>query len=554
MTASAPETDRQETGTLENGGEVTVLQGPDYPTEHLSLEEIVRPFRGTRLGLTVVDRQATTRLTYAKLAARAASTAYRLRRAGVTPGTPVAMTVNNGLDSITAVMGIWMAGGCVVSVPPPPRAAALQRYLDNFVPVLDAIGSPFFVSDGDSTDLPVPPGAKTLSLVELTAPDHERHAVPEAAIPDRALIQFTSGSIGAPKGVVLRGDQLAGHLAMITTHMELEVDRDRVVSWLPLYHDMGLVAMFLSGLASRAEMVIAAPSTFAGKPSSWLTTLSQARATITAAPNFAYRLAASVPYEEGLDLSRMRTALSGGERLHWQTLLDFHAVAGPLGFPWEAIRPSYGLAEGIVGSTSRPLFGGPTQGPGGHVSLGAPLGGVRLRAETGGEPAPIHLAGDWLFEGYQTAEGFVPRQGEWWDTGDAGFVHDGELYVLGRRDEVITLAGRNIFAEDVEAVGHDVGGPRVGACAVFRDSIDSGRFSMLAEVDHALVTSPDEATALARQIRSAVTDTLGTRLTSIRIVRRGTIPRTTSGKVQRAQCRALHSDGQLDRRTVAELT
>ncbi|GAA1265601.1 fatty acyl-AMP ligase [Sphaerisporangium rubeum] len=541
-------------GHLQVAGGELILESPAPPRGHLSLEEIVRPFSVERRSLTVVDRNSEVRLGYADLATRAAAAAERLRKAGVEPGTPVAMTISNTLESILSVLGVWMAGGCVVSVPPPPRAAALQWYRSNFVPVLETIDCRHFVSAEDPADLPMPAKAVAIDSAVLTADPGERRTVPDIAIPDRALVQFTSGSIGAPKGVVIPADRLAGHLAMISDGMGVtDGEGESLVSWLPLYHDMGLVAMFLTGLYGRVDMTIAAPSTFAGKPSNWLTMLSKYRATMTAAPNFAYRLAASVPYDDGLDLSRLRVALSGGERLHWQTLLDFHAVAGPLGFRWEAIRPSYGLAEGIVGSASRPLLHGPVRGPGGHVSVGPLLPGNRARVQAGLEPTPIHLGGEWLLSGYQTAEGFQPRQGEWWDTGDAGFVHDGELYVLGRRNEVISLAGRNIFAEDVEAIGHDVGAGLVASCAAFRDSGGDHRFSVVVEGGKSLTASPEDAAELARKIRATVTELLGTRLTSVRIVRKGSIPVTTSGKVQRAQCRRLHDDGELDRRTLAEL-
>jgi fatty-acyl-CoA synthase len=261
-----------------------------------------------------------------------------------------------------------------------------------------------------------------------------------------------------------------------------------------------------------------------------------------------------VPYEEGLDLSRMRITLTGGERVLWQTLLDFQETAGPLGFPWSSIIPSYGMAEGVVGTTHSPVGRGPIRGPGGYVSVGVPLAGTRVRVASGTEASPVHVAGESLFAGYQTADGFQPQDQEWYDTGDAGFVHDGELYVLGRRDEIISLGGRNLFAEDAEAVAHDVGGDSVRACAVFRDPEVGDRFAMFVEVDRALAGSLDAALEFAKEIRASVTQTLGTRLTSVWVLRRGSIPRTTSGKLQRSKCRALYGTDKLARKTVAELT
>ncbi|MFD5539774.1 AMP-binding protein [Streptomyces sp. NPDC127079] len=530
----------------------TILRGPSSPSTYPSLEEIVRPYDAKGYGLTVSDGASTIRLSYPDLMARTAATAVRLREAGVTPGTYVACTVSNDLSSVLTALGTWMAGGCLVSVPPMSRDAQ-GLYAARFTPVLARMGCDLYVSDTDAGQLPIPPGARLVSQSALTAPAEDRHAVPQFAIQDAALVQFTSGSMGTPKGVVISREQLASQIQAGIAGMELEQGRDRIVSWLPLYHDMGLVAMFLYGLAARIDVVLMPPASFATRPASWLTALSRERATVSAAPNFAYRLAAAVPYEEGLDLSRMRASLSGGERIHWQTLSDFHRTAGPLGFPWEAIQPCYGLAESVVGTTSSPLGRGPVLGPGGHVSLGVPASGIQLRLRTGLEPTAIHLAGESRFSGYQTADGFVPSSGDWHDTSDSGFTHDGELFVLGRRNEVISLAGHNVFAEDAEAVAQNVGGRQVRSCAAFRDPADEDRFAMFVEVDRTLVRAPDSAADLARDIRSSVSHAIGTRLTSVTVVRPGSIPRTTSGKVQRSQCRDLAGNEGFGRRVITEL-
>ncbi|TDD75665.1 hypothetical protein E1293_28220 [Actinomadura darangshiensis] len=547
----------------DSGGDAP-LSGSPHPHGHASLEEIVRPFGTTGQGLTFIGRHSSARLSFAELAARAGTAAHRLRDAGMMPGDPVAMVVTNDLESVTAVLGTWMAGGTVVSLPPAPQRG-LELYASTFGRIIASLGCRFLVGAEPGAEsgaaVPLPPGGVVLDGRALAAPGDERRPPPDAAIPENALVQFTSGSIGAPKGVVIGRDALAGHLAVIAAAMGLEPEHDRVVSWLPLYHDMGLVAMFLTGLGSRVDISLSSPTVFAGRPASWLTTLSEQRATITAAPDFAYRLAASVPYEEGLDLSRMRVAVAGGERVLWQTLVEFHETAGPLGFAWEALSPSYGLAEGVVGTTCIPPGRGPVRGPGGHTSLGPPMAGMRVRiapdtGDTDGaasEGAPIHIAGESLFSGYQTGTGFTPREGEWHDTGDSGFVHDGDLYVLGRRAEIITTGGRNVFAEDVEMIAHAAGGDRLRGCAAFRAPGARDRFAMYAEADRATAGSPDEALALARLIRAEVSRTLRTRLTFVRIVRRGTIPRTTSGKVRRAHCRDLYGSDALGRRTVAEL-
>jgi fatty-acyl-CoA synthase len=275
---------------------------------------------------------------------------------------------------------------------------------------------------------------------------------------------------------------------------------------------------------------------------------------MSAAPNFAYRLAAAARYGPGLDLSRMRVCISGGERLDWQALLDFHATAAPMGFDWGAIVPSYGLAEGTVAVTYTPLGRGPVRGPGGYVSAGRPMAGVQVEAPAGPELGPIRFRSDWLFSGYHADGALRPVvPGEWFDTGDAGFVHEGELYVSGRRDEVLTTGGRNVFAEDVETVAHDVGGQRIRCCAAFRTQTDSERLALMIEANPRLVKGLEAARELAAEVQGRVATTLGTRLRPVLVVRAGAIPRTSSGKVQRGQCRALYGDGRLAHRLITAL-
>lgn len=529
-----------------------LLSGPPAPADVLPLEDVVRPFAAGGRGIALLADDDRLELSYRELAERAASAAVVLRRHGVTSGSLVAMTVANDLPSILSLLGTWFAGGTVVSLPPVPRNDQ-GWYARQFRAVLDAMGCVHLVADEDLATR----FADFIHIRKTALADGERglSVTPEAAVPATALIQFTSGSVGTPKGVAIGRHALAGHVAAIIAAGGYREDTDRIVSWLPLYHDMGLVAMFLTALAARVDQVLAKPTSIATRPASWLMTLAREGATATAAPNFAYRLAAAVPYPAGLDLSRLRICISGGERADWQTLRDFHAAAAPMGLDWGALMPSYGMAEGVVGLTYTPVGRGPLHGPGGHVSVGAPFRGVEVRVAAGLAPQPIEIRGDWLFSGYHTAAGFESvTAGEWFDTGDAGFASDGELYVLGRRNEVLTAGGRNVFAEDVESVAHDVCGKRVQVCAAFRNPAVDGRFGLVAEANPRLVRGVDAAVEIARLIQTSVNDMLGTRLTPVLVARLGTIPRTTSGKVQRAQCRSLYGTGEITRRLIAELT
>jgi fatty-acyl-CoA synthase len=463
------------------------------------------------------------------------------------------MTIGNDLRSVLALLATWACGGTVVSLPPVPRKDN-GWHARQFGPVLAAMGCTFRVSDTAADTESAGPGQAAIAKAELTAPGRGRAALPDLTVPDTALIQFTSGSVSTPKGIAISSRALAGHVSASIATLRYSSEDDKCAYWLPLYHDMGLVVMFLCSLTARLDQVVASPYSFAVNPASWLTMLATERATSTAAPNFAFRLAAAVPYRDQLDLSRLRVMLCGGERVDWQTLLDFQATAGPMGCAWEALSPCYGLAEGTVGVTNTPLGRGPRRGPGGYVSAGAALPGVQLRVPAGSLPGPVEMRSDWCLSGYYSNRGFEPAAaGEWFDTADGGFAHDGELYVLGRRNEVLSMAGHNVFAEDVESVIHEACGQSVRACAAFRHQGGTGRFAVMAEVNPRLVRDPDAAFELARLIQVSVNETVGTRLSPVLVTRLGTIPRTSSGKVQRSKCRSLFQSGQIDRRLIAEL-
>jgi fatty-acyl-CoA synthase len=454
-------------------------------------------------------------------------------------------------------MGIWAAGSTVVSVPVPPRRSA-SLHARHFGELLRAAQCAFVLAaDIDVIPAEAGPrgqdGPRIVPLVDLCrGVSAESETLADVSLDGTALVQFTSGSVSAPKGVAISAARLAGHMHVLEYELELDQQRDRIVSWLPLYHDLGLLGMFLSALAARIDLVLMPPSMFSFGPSRWLTTVARASGTITAAPNFAYRMAASVPYDDDLDLSCVRLCLSGGERLSWQSLMDFYLATESYGLRWNALTPSYGLAESVVGSTKTPLGRGPIRGPDGHVSAGRPLRGLRLEAPDGVPAGPIRLAGDWVFDGYHTVDGYVATPaGDWFDTGDHGFVHDGEIYVLGRRDEVMHSAGRNIFAEDVETAVYDAGGVGVKCCAAFRLSGADQQFGLMIEIPARPRRSPD---TVAAQMRAAVNVALGVRVHTVLVVRPGTIPRTTSGKVQRSRCRDLHARGELGHRLLTTVT
>jgi acyl-CoA synthetase (AMP-forming)/AMP-acid ligase II len=527
------------------------LDGPAPCGAVPSLEEIVRPFAETRRGITFLDGSNRRTVTYAELAALAAAVAVRLRAAGVRPGDRVAGTADNDIDSVLLLMAVWSLGAAFVSLPPPSRRDA-GRFAERFGGLLASCGCGFLVTGEPDSQLAARAGLRVIPAASLRGLPPLPRGAGDAQLGDIALIQFTSGSVSAPKGVAIGSRALARHAAVLRRTLEASPERDRVVSWLPLYHDMGLVTMFLMPLAMRGDLVLMPPASFAFGPARWLNTLARERGTLTAAPDFAYRMAATVPYDAGLDLSCVRVALNGGERINRRTLEEFHRATEPFGLRREAVFPCYGLAENVVGVTTKALDEPAFFGPDGHVSVGHPVAGVSVRAPEGPPAGPLQLKGEFLFEGYYTGDGFVPTApGQWHDTGDEGFVRDGRLYVIGRRAEVVCVAGRNVFAEDVEAAVHDSQGADIRACAAFRLEGADQQFGLMLEVPPRPARTPGEIRALGAGARAAVREAVGVRVATVLLVRPGTIPRTTSGKVQRSHCRALQAEGQLARKLLA---
>lgn len=529
------------------------LTGPAATGGTLTLAESIRPFKAAHSGLTFLEGETRRYLPYAELAEHVRQAAAGLRRLGVRPGARVATILSNELPSVTALLGIWAAGAAVVSLPPPYRGNRAW-YASKFGSMLERLGCDYLVATNDSFADGALPRCCTRLDARLIGRQGGATRPPDEDVPATALIQFTSGSIGTPKGVAVGADILAGHVAAVGQAMEIDQERDKFVSWLPLYHDMGLIAMFLNALALRVDQVLMPPGTFASGPARWLTTLGRERGTVTAAPNFAYRMAAQVPYDPGLDLSGVRASLNGGERIVWQDLVGFHRTAGPLGFSWGALMPSYGLAEGVVGVTTTQPGSGPVCGPDGHVSVGRPLPGVTVDAPVGRPAGPVGIGGRWLFEGYHTRDAFVagPRDG-WFDTGDAGFAENGRLFVTGRRDEVASVAGHNVFAEDIEEITYQVAGTRIRACAAFRLGEPEQKFGLMIEIAPRPKPTETEVTALADEVRAAVVEALGIRLATLLAVRIGTISRTSSGKVQRAVCRETHASDAIAHRVIARI-
>jgi fatty-acyl-CoA synthase len=542
--------------SAEEQREYPKLEGTEISAGYPSVDEIIRPPSSVKSGITFLDGGSREHFSYTDLADLAGRVATNLSSAGVRRADRIAMTLENDLGSVLLLLATWMAGCTVVSLPPQTRASR-DWHAERFGLVLTAMGCEFAVDGGEAMETRPPQcAAKVLPRGQLLRNLDSPVSPQPAGLPEVALVQFTSGSVAIPKGATISAGALARQLRSLAEAAETDQLRDKFVSWLPLYHDMGLVAMFLHALSTRTEQVLMPPRAFALRPANWLATLSEERGTVTAAPNFAYRMAAAAPLRASLDLSPLRVAINAGERVTWDALTGFHEAGNKLGLRWNAVVPCYGLAENGVGASfTLPGRSGASRHASGHVSVGRAMPGTVLTAPAGPAAGPISIGGVCLFDGYHTADGFapVPETG-WHDTGDAGFIDDGELYVIGRRGETLSVAGHNVFAEDIEAVVHDQGGPCIRACAAFRLTEPGDKFGLMAELNPAALRAGANIAKLATDLRTAVIDSVRVRVAVLLLVRVGTIPRTTSGKVQRTACRALRTSASISNKVLFELT
>jgi fatty-acyl-CoA synthase len=394
--------------------------------------------------------------------------------------------------------------------------------------------------------------------LELTAPgagaDWE-----EPGVDDLAFVQYTSGATSAPKGVALTHRNLASNIEAINGPQGLSTtDADSAASWLPLHHDMGLVGMALGPLYSARPAVFLPAATFVKRPAEWLRAISQHRATVSFAPSFAYDLCVRRVRDADLadlDLSCWRVAGCGAEPIHAPTLGAFADRFRAVGFRETSFLPGYGLAEHVVAATFAPRDR-PIRTDGSLVSCGAPLPGHRLRIVGEGEVelpergiGEIVLAGPSVMRGYYQ-HGTVTRDelaDGWLHTGDLGYLADGELYVCGRMKDLIIANGRKIHPQDLEWGVEELPGIRRGRTVAFGTAAAAGRDRVVIVVEPHGTNAAD----LAGAIRRRLADLYGLVVDDVVIAPRGSIGRTSSGKLQRALTRSRYERGEITGRPPA---
>jgi acyl-CoA synthetase (AMP-forming)/AMP-acid ligase II len=418
-----------------------------------------------------------------------------------------------------------------------------------------------------------------LKNVSILAPEEiwpvkgsDERIPPPVRSEDPAVVQFSSGSTGEPRGICLTHRNILSNVRAFAERMRVQPD-DMVVTWLPLYHDMGLIGTMIAPLATGVPLALLPPTDFLRQPSFWLRVMAKYNATISVAPQFAYSLCARKVHTgtlDGVDLSSVRILLNGAEPIQAHAVRRFERTFAPLGMRRNVVTPCYGLGEGTLAvsmvhprkglrvETIRPEVG---KVPGSHerrrgvpvVSAGPPMSGTEVRVlgprdswQPDGRIGEICVRSPSVCRGYLTPEGMIPAVDDrgWLRTGDLGFVLDGEVFVTGRKKDLIIIGGRNLYPQDIEEEAAKINGVRLGRVAAFgirEPKRGTEGLVVLAEANGKDSASPFTANQIRRQIlhRFAVS------AYDIVLLGRGQIPVTTSGKLRRAQAKQSYLEGQL---------
>jgi fatty-acyl-CoA synthase len=536
--------------------------------------------RAAALGGTVafVDGDDHELLTWAELHEDARSVAAGLQSLGVGEGDHVALMGPTTRTLVTTIQAVWLAGGVLVMLPLPMRMGSIDQFIEQTRDRIRFAKASTVVLDPQLAEfIEHQPGDPTfLTYADLlpeatgqTAEDWKRPTPDPDAL---AVLQFTSGSTSEPKGVMLAHRQLCANIDGCYEAAQMSLD-DTVVSWLPLYHDMGLIGLLTIPMTTGAGLVQGAPQDFLSKPARWMRWISDLDGTITAGPNFSFALATrSLNRSEGLDLSRLRICLNGAEPIDADGFRTFLDAGARFGMNPGAAFPAFGMAEVCIAGSfpvpgtgfetdvvdgaalehehvARPVEPG-TEGARELAKLGFPIPGLELRIvdpSTGAargdrEVGELQIRGTSLTLGYYerpeaTDELFTDG---WLHSGDLAYMVDGQVVVCGRIKDVIIIGGRNIYPQDIEKVVGGIDDVRTGNVIAFGEEGAHAKQHIVVVAE----TRSDDPAALAKVISRKVTEDIGVPPRDVVLVPPGTIPKTSSGKLQRSACRASYQAGE----------
>jgi 1-acyl-sn-glycerol-3-phosphate acyltransferase len=540
-----------------------------------------------RLHLTVLQDEATVlgTLTYGELSTRARNVARGLIARDVAPGDRVALMLPTSIEFFIAYFGILYTGAVPVPIYPPMRLSQLEDHLRRQIGILRNAGACMLITMPEGRRLAglLRAQVETMSAVESVASLETSPGpvdLPQVKDPEAvALIQYTSGSTGDPKGVVLSHANLLANIRAMGGVMEAS-SADVFVSWLPLYHDMGLIGAWLGCMYFAASLYAMSPVSFLVRPESWLWAIHRFRATFSASPNFGFELCLNKISDadlEGLDLSSLRMVANGAEPVSVPTLRRFIERFGRYGFPAQAMAPVYGLAESSVGLAFPPVGRAPvidrvnrdrlsTHGvaepakpedprPLEIVACGQPLPGHEIRiVDEAGYELGERREGRLEFRGPSATRGYFRNETKtrelfhdgWLDSADRGYTAGGDVYITGRIKDIIIRAGRHLYPQEIEEAVADIPGIRKGGVAVFGVTDRASGTERVVVLAETRETDPAARAALQARTHEITTDVAGTPPDDIVLAPPRTVPKTSSGKIRRSAAKALYESGHIE--------
>ena len=520
-------------------------------------------------------------LSYAELRAGAEAVAAALVEGGLEPAQAVAIMLPTGRDYFFSFLGILIAGGIPVPIYPPLRLAQIEDHMRRHAGILANAQVAMMITVPEAKPVALLLRAQVPTLRSVVTPGEfeqgrKLELRPRLSAEDIAFLQYTSGSTGNPKGVVLTHANLLANIRAMGQAVGATAN-DVFVSWLPLYHDMGLIGAWLAGLYHGFPLVVMSPLAFLSRPQRWLWAIHRHRGTLSAAPNFAYELCLRKIEDadiEDLDLSSWRYAFNGAEPVNPDTITAFRDRFAKYGLRAEAVAPVYGLAECTVGLAFPPPGRGPVidriqRDPFMSVGRAIPAAeGERdvLRMVACGMPLPGHEVrvvdaagfevgerqeGRLEFRGPSSTSGYYrnPEQtrklfsGDWLDSGDYAYLVDGEIYLTGRVKDLIIRGGRNIFPYDLEQAVGNIPGVRKGCVAVFGSADPASGTERLVVLAETRETEGAAREQLRHKINEMAVDVLGIPVDDVVLAPPHTVLKTSSGKIRRAASREFYERG-----------
>jgi fatty-acyl-CoA synthase len=567
---------------------------PVAPTLSAAIERLSGD---TTRGFVFVRPDASERFcSFADIHAEATRRGAHFAARGLKKGDRVALVIPEGDEFVLAFLGAVMAGLVPVPMYPQLTFKNVDAYHETVAHITRASGAKLLLTTTATRQFVEPVLGKVDTLRSIMTVDELASPAPAPLNvtiepSDLAFFQFTSGSTSRPKGVMVTHQNLsANSKAFMIDGLGKDSSVDKGVSWLPLYHDMGLIGFVIGPLFTDIPVVFLPTASFVRAPRLWLDTIHKHRGSITYAPNFAYALVAKRLKDKdvaGLDLSCMRITGCGAEPIQAKTLRDFAAKLAPAGFDPKSYIASYGMAEATLAITFAPHGTGMRSdrvdpasvqariakpvATGGQeiVSCGRPFPGheVAVLGESG-EHLGERQIGELITRGPSITAGYYQEpeltaaafKDGWLHTGDLGYVADGEVYVCGRVKDIIIIRGRNFYPQDIEWVVSELPGIRRGNVVAFGVSVNAeGKASGdPADGEEHLVVCAEafqaDAAGLIEAITTAVTGALGLSVHTVKIVPQGALPRTSSGKAQRRKAKQMFLDGSFARTIPASIS